>query len=64
MTGNEAELVALEARAKHVWLVTAFDDHVRPEQEAALARVKQRYMLASELEGTLGGGTVRVYRSR
>ena len=64
VTGSEADLVALEARAKHVWLVTAFDDHVRPEQEAALARVKQRYTLAAELEGTLGGGTVKVYRSR
>jgi len=64
VTENEADLVALEAQAKHVWLVTAFDDHVRPEQEAALARAKQRYTLAAELEGTLGGGTVKVYRSR
>lgn len=64
VTGSEADLVALEGRANHVWLVTAFDDHVRPEQEAALARVKQRYLLAAELEGTLGGGTVKVYRSR
>ena len=64
VTGSEVDLVALEGRARHVWLVTAFDDHVRPEQGAALARVKQRYMLAAELEGTLGGGTVKVYRSR
>ncbi|MBK9588371.1 MAG: glycosyltransferase family 39 protein [Sphingomonadales bacterium] len=64
VTGSEVDLVVLEGRARHVWLVTAFDDHVRPEQGAALARVKQRYMLASELEGTLGGGTVKVYRSR
>jgi mannosyltransferase len=64
VTGSEVDLVALEGRARHVWLVTAFDDHVRPEQGAALARVKERYMLAAELEGTLGGGTVKVYRSR
>lgn len=64
VTGSEAELVALEARANRVWLVTAFDDHVRPENEAALARVRQRYVLAAELDGTLGGGTVKVYRSR
>lgn len=61
---SEAELAALEARAKHVWIVTAFDDHVAAGQEGALARISERYVLAGELEGTLGGGTVKVYRSR
>lgn len=61
---NDADLLALEARAKHVWVVTAFDDHVRPQQDAALARIRRTYVLVKELDGTLGGGTVKVYRSR
>ena len=64
VVGNEADLLALEARAKRVWVVTAFDDHVRPQQDAALVRVRARYELVKELEGTLGGGTVKLYRSR
>lgn len=61
---NDADLQALEARARHVWVVTAFNDHVRPEQSAALARVRSSYELVKKLDGTLSGGTVKLYRSR
>jgi uncharacterized membrane protein len=61
---NDADLFALEARAKRVWVVTAFDDHVRPQQAAAMQRVRRNYVLVKELDGTLGGGTVKLYRSR
>ncbi|MBK7284261.1 MAG: glycosyltransferase family 39 protein [Sphingomonadales bacterium] len=61
---NDADLQALEARARHVWVVTAFNDHVRPEQSAALARIRSSYELVKKLDGTLGGGTVKLFRSR
>ncbi|MBK6296918.1 MAG: glycosyltransferase family 39 protein [Sphingomonadales bacterium] len=61
---NEADLLSLEARAGHVWVITAFDDHVRPEQERALARIREHYLLVREMDGTLGGGAVRLYRSK
>ena len=61
---SAADLASIEARARHVWVVTAFDDHVRPEQEAALSHVRRDFALVRKLDGTLGGGTVKVYRSR
>lgn len=61
---NDTDLLALEARARHVWVVTAFNDHVGPEQAAALARIRSSYVLVKKLDGTLGGGTVKLYRSR
>ncbi len=64
VVGNEADLIALEAHARHVWVITAFDDHVRPEQETAMARLRAHYQLVREMDGTLGGGTVKLYRSR
>lgn len=61
---NEGDLARLARDAKRVWLVTAFDDHVRPEQATALAQVQRSFVLVRELDGTLGGGAVKVYRSR
>lgn len=64
VVGSDADLVALEARARHVWVISAFDDHVRPQQAAAMERIRRDYALVKELDGTLGGGTVKLYRSR
>lgn len=64
VVGNASDLATLEQSSKRVWLVTAFDDHVRPEQDSALKRVKNSFVLVRELDGTLGGGTVKIYRSR
>lgn len=57
-----ADLDALQGR--RIWVVTAFDDHVLAGQEALLARIQHGYDLAGSFDGTLGGGTVKVYRSR
>ena len=57
---TEADLNALEGR--RVWIVTAFDDHVLAGQEATMARIAREYNLAASFDGTLGGGTVKVYR--
>ncbi|MGL4542485.1 MAG: glycosyltransferase family 39 protein [Polymorphobacter sp.] len=46
------------------WIVTAFDDHVEAGQEGAMAQIKAQYALAGRFDGTLGGGTVKVYRAR
>jgi mannosyltransferase len=51
---NDGELAALEQRSNRVWLVTAFDDNVLAGQAD---------VLIGELDGTLGGGTVKIYRS-
>lgn len=61
---NASDLAKLEHSSKRVWLVTAFDDHVRSEQDSALERVRNSFVLVLELDGTLGGGTVKIYRSR
>ena len=57
---TEADLNALKGR--RVWIVTAFDDHVLAGQEATMARIAREYNLAASFDGTLGGGTVKVYR--
>lgn len=64
VVANAQDLSALEARAARVWVITAFDDHVRPEQNEALARIRGHYLLVRELDGTLGGGSVKLYRSQ
>lgn len=64
VTRDEEDLKALERRSKRVWLITAFDDHVRTGQVPAIARVRHSYVLVREFEGTLGGGTVKLYRSQ
>jgi uncharacterized membrane protein len=46
-----------------VWIVTAFDDHVMAGQNKVMARIKAEYELVGAFEGTLGGGTVKVYRA-
>jgi hypothetical protein len=61
---NEADLAALELQSNRVWLVTAFDDHVLTGQEDVLDRIQRDFVLIDELDGTLGGGTVKVYRSK
>ena len=58
---TEDDLNALAGR--RVWIVTAFDDHVLPAQEATMARIAREYELAASFDGTLGGGTVKVYRN-
>lgn len=61
---NEDDLARLARNARRIWIVTAFDDHVRPEQALALAQVQRSFVLVRKLDGTLGGGAVKVYRSR
>lgn len=57
---GDADLDALAGRG--VWVVTAFDDHVLAGQDATMARIVREYKLAASFDGTLGGGTVKVYR--
>jgi hypothetical protein len=57
---TEADLNALDKQG--TWIVTAFDDHVLAGQEATMARIAREYNLAASFDGTLGGGTVKVYR--
>ena len=59
-----ADLTKLRKDASHVWVVTAFDDHVEEYQTATMDEIRRTYDLVGEFDGTLGGGTVRVYRSR
>lgn len=61
---NEADVAALELQSNRVWLVTAFDDHVLTGQEDVLDRIQRDFVLIDEFDGTLGGGTVKVYRSK
>lgn len=61
---NAAELQALLAAAPHVWLVTAFQSHTERRRPDVMALVQQRFDLVARFPGTLGEGTVRVYRSR
>ena len=58
------ELQAFLASAPRVWLVTAFEGHARRRRPDVMALVQERFDLVARLPGTLGDGTVRVYRSR
>lgn len=64
VAATEADLERLEAQGGRVWVVTGFDDKGKAEQAAAFARLHGRYDLVRSFEGTLGGGEVKVYRSR
>ncbi|MGD9809897.1 MAG: glycosyltransferase family 39 protein [Sphingobium sp.] len=61
---NETDLAYLQSRGAHVWIVTAFDDHVEADQTGIMDEIRRTYAEAGKFEGTLGGGTVRVWRSR
>ncbi len=56
------DLDRITAGSKCVWLITAFDDRARPEQKGTLDLIKRSFTVERSFEGTLGGGTVRVYR--
>lgn len=59
-----AELEALTAAAPHVWIIIAFQSHTERRYAGVMAMVRDRFELVARLPGTLGDGTVRVYRSR
>jgi hypothetical protein len=61
---SASELEALLGSASRVWLVTAFEGHARRRRPDVMALVDQRFELVGRFPGTLGDGTVRVYRSR
>ena len=62
--GSAAELDALLATTPRVWLVTAFQPHTDAHFPDVMGTVQRRFDLVAALPGTLGNGTVRVYRSR
>ena len=64
VAASRADLVALEAQGGRVWVVTGFDDKGEADQADAFARLQRDYVLVRSFEGTLGGGEVKVYRSR
>lgn len=64
VTGTVADLDRLLAGGCTVWLVTAFEGHTRATKADVMRRVDASFDKVAELPGTLGGGTVRVYRSR
>lgn len=49
--------------ARTVWLVTGFTSQTRRSLAEVMALVDARFDLVARLPGTLGNGTVRVYRS-
>ena len=64
VTETAADLDRLLAGGRTVWLVTAFEGHTRATQADVMREVDRRFDKVAELPGTMGGGTVRVYRSR
>ena len=59
---TEGDLARIASSRHCIWLVTAFDDRARPEQRPLLDQIKRDFTAYKVFEGTLGGGTVRVYR--
>ncbi len=64
VTESAADLDRLLAGGRTVWLITSFASHTRATRSEIMRRVDQRFEKIAELPGTLGGGTVQVYRSR
>jgi hypothetical protein len=64
VVANAADLQQQLAAARTVWLVTAFPSHTQKRRADVMAIVDARFDLVAKLPGTLGDGTVRVYRSR
>lgn len=58
------DLGRLLASGHPVWLVTAFQSHTEKQRADVMAIVREQFDLIARLPGTLGDGTVRVYRSR
>jgi hypothetical protein len=58
-----AELQALIAPGRTVWVVTAFGSNIERTDPDIAALLKARFVLAAKRTGTLGGGEVRVWRS-
>lgn len=54
-------LARADPQAGGLWVITAFDDHVDDADRPVLAMVRARARTARDFDGTLGGGTVRVY---
>jgi hypothetical protein len=59
-----ADLDRMLASGRTIWLITAFNGHTRATQPEIMRQVDARFEVVAELPGTLGGGTVQVYRSR
>lgn len=64
VTETAADLDRLLADGRTVWLITAFESHTRATQADVMSEVDRRFDKVADLPGTMGGGTVRVYRSR
>ena len=64
VTETVADLDRLLAGGRTVWLITAFEGHTRATQADVMREVDRRFDKVADLPGTMGGGTVRVYRSR
>jgi mannosyltransferase len=57
------EMRGMLASGRTVWLVTAFRAHTEKAYPEAMKLVNARFTEVAELPGTLGDGTVRVFRS-
>lgn len=64
VTETAADLDRLLAGGRTVWLITAFESHTRATRADVMREVDHRFDKVADLPGTMGGGTVRVYRSR
>ena len=58
-----AGLDRLLAEGRPVWIVWAFDDHIRQKDPDLMARVDARFDRVERRPGTLSGGSVYVVRS-
>lgn len=61
---DPAALDAALAEPGALWIVIGFDDHSRARYPQVFGRLERDFERAAKLPGTLGGGTVYVYRSR
>ncbi|MDB4973038.1 MAG: hypothetical protein JWN48_1379 [Myxococcaceae bacterium] len=60
---SEAELQSLRAPAGATWLVYAFPSHTRSNYPALVQVMQREFQRMKELPGTLGDGSVLIYRS-
>ena len=61
---SSEELIQLRARGTHTWLVYAFSAHTKVHYPEILATLDTDFELVKKFHGTLGDGSVYVYRSR
>jgi len=63
VVNSQRELAALRMKAKRVWVVFTFPLHMASAHPDVLETVESGYDLVRTFPGSLGGGTVYVYRS-